>query len=975
MKGNHTSNLPFRLLLCIGLTVAFHLPPLAAQSIHQVDMINGDTVFVSNCHYTRGNIFDDGGGSDNYSQGFDGWAVATFDACNAIVSASYRFAEDPNTYIDIWDGSTLVLNHGHGTGVIYDTIVSGTMRIHIHCNPSNPTTDQGLNLLWIADTLSPQCHGIHKLNILNVANHSAIVSWNPGNDSVWLDYGNGVRLVEGTSYSVLNGLDSVTDYSVTISAWRDRDLECCRLHANFTTTLLAPPYCIDVTDLESPFVSCTSGDADNPLDSVGVIPGRHTVMTDPDSTDPVTGGQLHVVPPGESASLRLGNPSVGAEGEGIICQMTIDTNVYDILLLKYAAVLQVPDHLPASQPRFNFKLYDEEMHAVDPVCGAADFIASPDMDWNPLGGLMWKDWTTVGFNLSPYHGHTLNVVFTTRDCVGGAHFGYAYLVTNCFRKGISTPQCGVEPPRSLTAPPGFLYEWYTSNDTTRIVSTNQTVQVDEPGATYYCRMSYVENNDCKVHISVYAGSRFPLADFDYDVFTSDCVHFNVAFTNRSTVSPDGVTPSATGELCENAYWDFGNGQTSTDYNPIAYYDSSGTYYVTLISSISGDECLDTLVMPITLPTYHVYEDHFSACDSMTWWRTGETFYDDTVGAIDLHPSPDACDTLYILHLNINRTPLVNVPRDTSCWTTPYRWRDHILDTIPDTPLLVRLADTLVNIHGCDSVVAIDVLCVPKYNIDFEADADCHIKQYRLVAHSDAPFHSWSSSPIDPALNGHLGDTSLTLSPTKITTYTYHAFFTPQEFCPTTKPITLEPVEFPTALLRLRPEYMTLDHMEYEAVDLGERNQQRSWTMTEYLGGTPLRTLHPAPAPSSLLRLCSVVDSVVVELDVSNGFCHDTARGSIPLVISNIFAPNIFTPERPSNNLFQIIATGITDTELDIYNREGLIIFHTTDLSVPWDGTHAGRPCPQGAYAWRLRYLADDNRVHKQETIGTVLLIR
>lgn len=969
----------WKVVMLICFSMAFHLfffafQPLHAQTIPHVDMVNGDTVYVTNCHHKRGNVFDDGGGAGNYTPGFDGWAVVDFTDRAAAVSAVYKLHENPNNYIDIWNGSTLVLNHGHGESIFNDSVYSGTMTIHIHTDPSDTVTDQGLNLLWTADSLSSYCHGVHVLNVHNISNHSAIVSWNTGADSVWLDYGNGIRLVQGSSYTVLNGLDSATDYSVSLAAWRDRDMECCRLYADFTTTLTAPPYCIDVTDLESPFVSCAYGQADSPLDTIAVVPGRHTIMTDPNMTDTNTCGLLHVVPPGHSCSLRLGNAYKGAQGEGIICQMTVDTNVYDILLLKYAAVLQDPDHTPQSQPRFSFELYDDNMNALDPMCGAADFVAGPGLGWNQCGINLWKDWTTTGFNLAPYHGRTLNVVFTTRDCLGGAHFGYAYLVTDCFRKGVSTPQCGVEPPHSLTAPPGFRYEWYTSNDTTQIVGTNQTVAVNQPGATYYCRMSYLENDECKVLISVYAGSRYPLADFDYTVVTTDCVHFNVAFENHSSVSPDGVTPSAIGELCESAWWDFGNGQTSTEINPIAYYDTSGTYNVTLVSSISGDECRDTLVVPITLPTYHVYEEHFNACDSMTWWRTGETFYDDTVGAIDLHPAPDGCDTLYYLHLNINNTPINDVERDTSCWSRPYSWHGKVLDEVLDTLAVFRLVDTLYNIHGCDSLVAIDVVRLPKYNIVFDADADCYIKQYQLVGLSDAPYHSWSSSPIDPALVGHTTDTMLILNPTTTTTYTYHAY--PLEGqCPSEKSINLEPVEFPTALLKLKPEYMTLDNMNFEAIDMGERNQQRSWQVTEYLDGQPYFLYNPPPDYRIWCNLTNVVDSVEVVLAVGNGYCNDTTSGTIPLVKSSVFAPNIFTPSRTDNNLFQIIAVGVSDVELDIYNRSGLIMFHTNDLSVPWDGTKDGRPCEQGAYTWRLRYWADDNRVHKKETIGTVVLIR
>lgn len=976
------------MLICISMALLFHFSfsdffffpfaTLKAQTVVPVSMVNGDTLHLSNCHTKLGQIvfFDmDTSADNNYSTGFDGWVVVDYTDSKGKIVVNSTLADNHGTYLDVWDG-TVQIEHRTGSCVFNDSILNGSLTIHLHTSPHDAGVNQQLNIVWRADSLSSYCHGLHSLNIHNIGNHSAIASWNSGVDSVYIEYGNGVRLVQGLSYYVLTGLDSLTEYTVTVSAWRDREQECCRLTRTFTTTAEAPPTCIDVTDLESPFVTCVYGAFHTPTDTIGIMPGRHTIMTDPDETDPETGNQLHVVPPGRSSSLRLGNAFTGAEAEGIICQMTVDTNIYDILLLEYAVVLQDPNHTEQSQPRFSFMLYDEMMNPVDASCGAVDFVANDDLGWNHAGNInLWKDWTTTGFNLSPYHGRTLNVVFVTRDCVGGEHFGYAYLVTDCFRKGLSAPQCGVDPPSSLTAPPGFNYEWFTSNDTTNIVSTEQTVQVNEPGATYTCIMSYIESPECQLRISVFAGSRFALADFGYNIYTSDCIHFNVAFENRSTVSPDGINPSPTGELCESFFWDFGNGHISAEYNPVAHYDSAGTYIVTLISSISGGQCQDTISIPITLPTFHIYEEHYTVCDSMTWWRTGETFYDDTVGALDLHPAADGCDTLYYLHLNVNRTPVLDVPRDTSCWSSPYYWRGQTLDLVPDTLTVVRMTDTLTNINGCDSVLAVDVLLVPKYSIEFDADADCHIKQYRLVGNSDAPYHFWTSSPIDLLLDGHYTDSMLTLSPSVITTYTYHAAFNSDGFCPTDKSISLEPVDFPNAQLRLAPKYMTLDNMEFEATDLAADEYRRGWTVTEYKDGLPGRTYHPESRRTISYYLTTIVDSVQVILDVSNGYCHDTASASIPLIRSTLYAPNIFTPDELTNNLFQIFATNISEVTLDIYNRNGLLVFHAESLDQPWNGTIDGRPCPQGAYAWHLRYRSDDFPDRWREAIGTILLIR
>ena len=363
MKVSNIRGRLCRLLLCVSLAFIFLLPSFTlkatAQSTVPDFMVNGETVFFTNCHRQRGQIvFEDMGTGDtnNYSSGFDGWAVVDLTDRKCAVVVSHNLLDDPNTYIDIWDGANLI-SRRNGNGSFNDSIFSGILKIHAHSASHASGNSQLFNLIWMADSLSSYCHGLHSLNIHNIGNHSAIASWNSGVDSVYIEYGNGVRLVQGLNYYVLTGLDSLTEYTVTVSAWRDREQECCRLTRTFTTTAEAPPTCIDVTDLESPFVTCVYGAFHTPTDTIGIMPGRHTIMTDPDETDPETGNQLHVVPPGRSSSLRLGNAFTGAEAEGIICQMTVDTNIYDILLLEYAVVLQDPNHTEQSQPRFSFMLY------------------------------------------------------------------------------------------------------------------------------------------------------------------------------------------------------------------------------------------------------------------------------------------------------------------------------------------------------------------------------------------------------------------------------------------------------------------------------------------------------------------------------------------------------------------------------------------------------------------------------------------
>lgn len=67
----------------------------------------------------------------------------------------------------------------------------------------------------------------------------------------------------------------------------------------------------------------------------------------------------------------------------------------------------------------------------------------------------------------------------------------------------------------------------------------------------------------------FVGTYNPIADFNYTIDEN----FNYHFQNSSL-------------YCQDYFWDFGDGNSSTEFNPIHFYENSGTYTVTLI----GEKC-------------------------------------------------------------------------------------------------------------------------------------------------------------------------------------------------------------------------------------------------------------------------------------------------------------------------------------------------------------------------------------------------
>lgn len=57
---------------------------------------------------------------------------------------------------------------------------------------------------------------------------------------------------------------------------------------------------------------------------------------------------------------------------------------------------------------------------------------------------------------------------------------------------------------------------------------------------------------------------------------------------------------------------------------------------------------------------------------------------------------------------------------------------------------------------------------------------------------------------------------------------------------------------------------------------------------------------------------------------------------------------------------------MAEFEIHLFNRWGLLVWHTTDIADRWDGTHNGSPVPQEAYVYRW-YMKD---IHGKEWRGT-----
>ena len=342
----------------------------------------------------------------------------------------------------------------------------------------------------------------------------------------------------------------------------------------------------------------------------------HKIIPGPGWLDHNTCDSLTNVFPGENFVARLGdtiyysnngNPRIPKAAE-LKYQVTVSSNSY-LFIYRYAVVLQSGGHIPPAsyQPDFQVMITNGSGTVLDSTCGyfyiAATVSGAPLPGWHLCNGITpptpstpiyWKNWTTIGMDLTSYLGQTIYVLFKVRPCSYDTHFGYAYISTYCSQLEIQTSLCEGQDSAVLTAPPGFSYYWtaITGNHNIDGDTTASITVPSQEGATYQCKLTAV--NGCWV--DVINTLHYTQIHTGYTE-TMFCAERPSSFVDTTWVSQNQVTAWR---------WFFGDpasGASDSSHlqNPTHSFTAPGNYNVTLMS-YSTEGCSDTTVKPVVVDT-------------------------------------------------------------------------------------------------------------------------------------------------------------------------------------------------------------------------------------------------------------------------------------------------------------------------------------------------------------------------------------
>ncbi|GEM_PF-865382 len=293
---------------------------------------------------------------------------------------------------------------------------------------------------------------------------------------------------------------------------------------------------------------------------------QHTIMNG-NGFDPYSLGQIPVVAPGGNFSLRLGNDSVHSEAERASYTFTVLPEA-PLIVYRYAVVFEFPpDHPAIKQPRFEVSVKNQNGELID--CGFYSVVSSDNIPGFVINGdYRFKPWTEVGVDLSGYIGQQITFEFSTGDCGMGGHFGYAYIDGYASELKITRTDCHPDGSITFTAPPGFNYLWSNGGTTQQInliaYNGGEAVSVELMAAT-----------GCTKTLSIQLPDFVPVADFAHHLKCD----FEVEFQDASVANNTSII---------SYYWDFGDGNNSSQTNPVHSYSSFGIYPVILTIHASNN---------------------------------------------------------------------------------------------------------------------------------------------------------------------------------------------------------------------------------------------------------------------------------------------------------------------------------------------------------------------------------------------------
>lgn len=460
-----------------------------------------------------------------------------------------------------------------------------------------------------------------------------------------------------------------------------------------------------------------------------------------------------------------------------------------------------------------------------------------------------------------------------------------------------------------------------------------------------------------VHFS--SGGTFPVIFVAEDGICYDSVTKNVTIYNDAVASfdlPDDHSCIGrnqnfinTSQFADNFQWDFGDPAVTTDIsnatNPSYFYDSQGSYTITLIANNAGN-CPDTTSQ--TVQVNELMELAFTHEDSVC--VTGNE-----VDFLGTYSGP-----------------------------TPVTFNWNFGDATPSSSNSLSVSDIHFLHSGNNAVTLtahfdvcevsvtepVHLFAAPIVNFRMDDMLQCapFTAQFIDMSYSESPLiYTWDFGD---------GTTSGETSPE-------HVYSVPGSYVVTlsvvstagcvdtltmTNPDLINVHPKPTADFKLSTEHTDICNAAVQFTDLSVGADfwyYRFGDMRNMFEQNPLYTY--------------VNDGTFYpQLIVTSEFgCKDSVRKKIEIEPFPFYVPNAFTPDYNQYNQYfgPVFALTPSGYDIKIFDRWGEIVFESTDPDEMWDGTYNNLKSQDGVYTWKIVFSPCDSSHGQEMHTGHVTLLR
>jgi len=178
---------------------------------------------------------------------------------------------------------------------------------------------------------------------------------------------------------------------------------------------------------------------------------------------------------------------------------------------------------------------------------------------------------------------------------------------------------------------------------------------------------------------------------------------------------------------------------------------------------------------------------------------------------------------------------------------------------------------------------------------------------------------------------------------------------------------------PVATFSVTPEKAILSNATMEFTNGSKNNTSKTFYAWDFGDHS---TVSKKKSPSHIYL---DTGRFMVTLTVRNEYkCQDEYRKSVVVLEDvKVFIPDIFRPDNAHasvNSKFKVVASGITEFHLYIFDRKGTLFYESDDYdSHGWDGNSVYGMAPVGSYVYKLKVKGRDGNYY--DFNGVVNLIR